>query len=383
MYSSADVIMFWWMPQVWISGVWTVDVMFGGSATDVTIGTANMSNPSINGTSNAFDVLSAVGWLDGWNNRKSHIIENATGAGTGYQVPILVDYGSGVDGGDTVYLNEHCQPDFDDIRFTDNDGVTELDYWIQEKTDSDYAMFWVEVADNLNSSDATIYLYYGNTAVSTTSNGTETFPDGFDDFEGDLSFWDYMDDSGGSVALSTDTSCEGDYSVKYDLTISGDDIALRHFLTWDTNFAIGFSVKIMQTTGRVAACPVAWLYPENEVVHVVAWEDGYFKYKDPSEFEMTSIMAYSADQWYHIEARVTQGSADFDLVIDGAEVVSSGGYEIASSAIIERRGVNSDGITLGMNNAEGVCYFDGVYIRKYVAPEPAHGIWGAEENLLG
>jgi len=72
-------------------------------------------------------------WLSGWQYRKSHVIESASGAGTNYQVRIKVHYGSGTDSGEDVYLNSHCRTDFGDVRFTDDDGVTLLDYWIEEK----------------------------------------------------------------------------------------------------------------------------------------------------------------------------------------------------------------------------------------------------------
>jgi len=106
-----------------------------------------------------------MGWLTGWTYRKSHVINSASGAGTNYQVKIKAHYGSGTDSGEDVYLNGKCRTDFGDIRFTDDDGETELDYWMEEKVDSDYAVFWIEIADDLSSSNATIYIYYGNSTA--------------------------------------------------------------------------------------------------------------------------------------------------------------------------------------------------------------------------
>ena len=55
----------------------------------------------------------------------------------------------------------------------------------------DTATFWVKIDDDLSSTDATIYVYYGNTQATSASNGTATFVF-FDDFEdADLSEWDY------------------------------------------------------------------------------------------------------------------------------------------------------------------------------------------------
>jgi len=46
---------------------------------------------------------------------------------------------------DHVSCHEHCRTDFGDIRFTKSDGITELDYWMEEVVDGDYAVFWVKV----------------------------------------------------------------------------------------------------------------------------------------------------------------------------------------------------------------------------------------------
>lgn len=70
--------------------------------------------------------------------------------------------------GDEVYVYGHSRTDFGDIRFTDYDGITLLDYWMKEKVDGDYAIFWVKLAHDL-SSDQTIYMYYGKSDATTTS----------------------------------------------------------------------------------------------------------------------------------------------------------------------------------------------------------------------
>ena len=110
-------------------------------------------------------------WLTGWSYRKPITITNSSGGAlTDYQIKVVVAY------------NAHIQTDFDDIRFTDSGGSTELSYWIESKTDSSTATFWVKVS-SIPTSTSTIYVYYGNAGVSTTSNGDDTFAL-FDDFPG-------------------------------------------------------------------------------------------------------------------------------------------------------------------------------------------------------
>jgi len=102
--------------------------------------------------------------LSGWQYRKLHKIRGSTaGEVTDYQIRIVVHYGSGTDNGEHVYLDGKCRSDFGDIRFTADDGVTELPYWIEEKVDGNYAVFWVKIPYIPAYPDTTtIYIYYGN-----------------------------------------------------------------------------------------------------------------------------------------------------------------------------------------------------------------------------
>lgn len=183
-------------------------------------------------------------WLVGWDNRKSHIITNATGASLGYQVKIRVDYGSGTDGGEIVYLNGKCRTDFGDIRFTDNDGETELDYWMETKSNGNYAVFWVEVEDWLGI-DRTIYVYYGNSEATTTSDGGKTFVY-FDDFSSDTSSSyvaeadKYYSSGGASIYWNS-------ISEWMEITRSGSDGSTIFYVpnhSWHENYAYRVEITI-------------------------------------------------------------------------------------------------------------------------------------------
>ena len=96
-------------------------------------------------------------WLPGWKYRKSHNITGAAGAGVNYQIPFKVHYSAGTDSGMDVYCGENCSQDFSDIRFTGSDEQTTFDYWIETVVISDYAVFWVNIGEDLNQS-VTVYL---------------------------------------------------------------------------------------------------------------------------------------------------------------------------------------------------------------------------------
>jgi hypothetical protein len=105
-----------------------------------------------------------------WTKRKVVTIDNTGNSSTltNYQVQVSVTYDSDM------------QADFDDIRFTDNDGTTLIDHWLETKTDSTSATFWVEVPSIPASSNKTIYMYYGNSGASTASVFSGVFSQGSD-----------------------------------------------------------------------------------------------------------------------------------------------------------------------------------------------------------
>ena len=65
----------------------------------------------------------------------------------------------------TISLEGDSRTDFADVRFTDEDGSTMLDYSMDSKVEGDHAVFWVKTADSNNTSPITIYIYYGNPDV--------------------------------------------------------------------------------------------------------------------------------------------------------------------------------------------------------------------------
>ena len=139
-----------------------------GSGSGSYTGTANPASVTMNEP--ITETANFVPWLTGWSYRKSHVINPASGAGTNYPIRITVHYGSGTDSDVHVYLNGKCRTDFGDIRFTRSDGTTLLDYWMESKVDSDNAVFWVEVADDLSTNPVAIYLYYGNPSATRADN---------------------------------------------------------------------------------------------------------------------------------------------------------------------------------------------------------------------
>jgi|GEM_PF-1865978 len=91
-----------------------------------------------------------------------------------------------------------ARPDGGDIRFTDSDGLTFLNYWVESwDFASQKAVVWVNVPSIGPGATKTIHLHYGNPDAQDAGSGTATF-DLFDDFE-DLAAWNQ---SGSTVSVA-------------------------------------------------------------------------------------------------------------------------------------------------------------------------------------
>jgi len=169
-----------------------------------------------------------------WSYSKPITITNPV---AGYQMFVNVSYDSDM------------QNDFDDIRFFDDDNITELDYWLEYKVDGAYAYFWVKLNDTGN----TIYMYYGNPVASSTSSGSNT--------------WDYfLDWSFNHSANFTNLDLGGTngYEIHYDQLAGGATFntasgfrfmhytelsAITTLNNWDTGAGLGLLEDTGETFG--------------------------------------------------------------------------------------------------------------------------------------
>ncbi|EMR73342.1 protein of unknown function (DUF2341) [Thermoplasmatales archaeon SCGC AB-539-N05] len=172
-------------------------------------------------------------WNISWSYRKQlNLLNNLDD----YQMKIIV----GNNTGGNVTCNGHAQPDFDDIRFVNSTG-NELPYWRENYTTDTNATFWVNNTYN----DSIIWMYYGNNAVSTTSNGTTT--------------WDYFLDW--SVDHSSDfTNRENTnrYEIEYDnldtIFNSSNGFRFMHYTTTTTRtinqYGVGAILGLLDATAE-------------------------------------------------------------------------------------------------------------------------------------
>jgi hypothetical protein len=144
----------------------------------------------------------------------------------------------------TVPYDADMQSDFDDLRFTADDGVTLVPHWTERVVANTTAEVWVQVPTLPASDTATLFMYYNNVTASSTSSSTATFAV-IEAFESTVVGTDYVGDTnlftidgsfayGGSSGLDTtgfETSRATDGIGRTDLTVSqGEIIRWRQYI---------------------------------------------------------------------------------------------------------------------------------------------------------
>jgi hypothetical protein len=301
-------------------------------------------------------------------------------------------YASVGSAGDTVALHGHSLTDFGDVRFTRSDGVTLLDYWMESKVDGDHAVFWVEVADNLSTNPATIYIYYGKSDATATSNGDNTFLL-FDDFPGnslDSSKWtSVIRGDGGSVSVANSEVTLN----PNDNTISSASI--QSVATFTNNILIRIKRKYTAGTedyldtslgaGAVVdemGNPYWWWHTTLKSGYNWIYHSAYGGYaglrRMPASGAYVELSITSKDLFdtsYKIHDLVYTSNGVVKWIVDGAQVVNAADTNFLSN---NKKILISQGEFLNGQGADTV--IDYVFVRKYVYPEPTHGSWGSEET---
>jgi hypothetical protein len=310
-------------------------------------------------------------WLAGWGYRKSHLITASAGAGTNYQVGIKVYKTTGTDGTETVngatmgkvYVGVHCRDDFGDIRFTDNDETTELDYWMESSTSGVSAVFWVEVRDTLES-DATIFVYYGKSDATTTSNGVNTFLL-FDHFLGETLNTDLWNSAGTPVVGSGKVTITG---------TAGEEIASKN--SYGKGTAIRASGQLDSTSG--GGQPVIGYQNDIQDTNVVE----LFTYNSSGNYTGYTKTAGGTS------GGIDTGIADTTTCIMNIEWAADNlvKFQVSTSNLLSY--TNSAKIPTGTYPINIYCRFindfaafDWIVVRKYVGTEPVHSTWGSEESV--
>jgi hypothetical protein len=326
-----------------------------------------------------FSSVDAASWYSwSWLYRKGHVIGNAAGAGTNYQIKITVYYGAGADSAGSVYLNNKCNTDFSDIRFLAADNSTVLDYWLESKTDSNNAIFWVEVAADLTTNPTNIYIYYGNPSATSASNGANTFLF-FDDFSGDLSKWTIDPENTDAVAINSgalrhDPDASQSKNAYFDTRIITNSFTM-------TDGAVDYKVYLGGTVTVRKISQVGFRVNSNAMTSGYSWrmqngggDGGFFKYTSGAWAQFGGNYAdVTGNTWYKVEIQVI--GSNFQAFVNDVSVKSASDAGYAGPNYVQS---HVHGVNLVLNT--DYVLIDDLRVRKIVATEPAHGSWWPEEQ---
>gem|GEM_PF-6048849 len=294
-------------------------------------------------------------------------LTGSSGAGTNYVLPLVIKSGTD-DAISDIGLDRNASVFPHDIAFFDNDGTTALDHWIEDSA-ADPITIWVEVKDDLGSAQS-IVIKYGDSGVTTLSNGANTFPF-FDDFEsytvGTLpSPWTIRNNAnGGSISVQADPLDAGNKIMKM----------------WNSSSGSGWRA----VTGTFTAVGTS------TALHWKRYESGSGRHKGGLSIleGATHIVSNLFDSYYPMWDSYS-GSAyvDFSPDLDSTYPVS-GWHKMVDTVIGSEYTLDYDGTaytgiqrssqTNGIDNfyfgsldtdTSHVLGLDDVFVRKVVDPEP-------------
>jgi hypothetical protein len=313
-------------------------------------------------------------WLDGWLYRKPITLSRASGAVTDYQMKVLVSKSASATGED-VDCNGNCLDNFDDLRFTTDNGVTLLDYWI-ESISSDVATIWVEF-DSIGTSDTTFYMYYGNNGAVSVSNITNTFIIG-DDFE--------RGNNGDTIGGDwTETVAHAHISTTHDIGDStgftgtrgamliggaGRATATTPLTASDTSYAI--QCRVYHNITSDVHSVIQHGNSSKRLLVGISASGNSIQYFDGSWKATGSTATLNA--WSLLEVRnINFTAATFDIYLNGLLIKSAATMHASDvlNNIIKMYGTVKSGQDVWVDN---------YIVRNWRDTEPAWGTWGTEET---
>ncbi|MEM5816122.1 MAG: DUF2341 domain-containing protein, partial [Candidatus Aenigmatarchaeota archaeon] len=281
-------------------------------------------------------------WLSGWQYRiPITITERSKNTLTDYQVLVTINTQNLISQG-------KMRSDCGDIRFTDSDGKTLLNYWIESGCNSANTRIWVKVPNIPANSQKIIYLYYGNSQTTSASNATSTLVIYEDWSSGTLNGWMLRTTAPGYRVSITTTEGNPPPAV----IISGD------------NFAADYNQFIYKTISK----------PKNIGLRIIADHAGYHGFYTSNVF--TRYFIYKTDNTL---VAFHDYSGDVNNVwIYNNEWIVNDSVTLSLTSLWVGFGL-TDAWSANWNQ---YAIFDNIRVMYYVFPEPTVSLGNEETNLL-
>lgn len=311
------------------------------------------------------------GWLAGWSYRKQINITDAVGAGTNYQVKLLIAQNTGGNVG--LNNNSASFPSGEglggDLRFTAANGQTTLSFWV-ESVSGGIATVWVKVSESLDN-PRSIYVYYGNGAASNGSNGENTFIL-FDDFN------DGVIDTGKWTLTNSPTESGGNLNT---VAVNAQVESNIGYITTDHN---GLAVEFTADANATGHDLGMYFNCSSPSGYIYLLETNYASHG----FRISNSGAWGADNiWV---GGVTADKRFYRCTITGTEMIGyrwsdaldgAANYQTVSDTLATS--FNGATVRLALYGASASYpggFYDFVRVRKFVNSGPAFKSVGSAET---
>jgi PKD repeat protein len=299
---------------------------------------------------------STVSGLEGFSNTKTiNICPSTDGSLIDYQMSFDIGYES------------EMQSDFDDLRFTDENGIL-LPYWIESKTNSSETKVWVKIPVIDRTNGATVRMYYGNSTVSSESNGGSTFIS-FEDFE-DSEGLEYFVESGESIIDGYMQVSSNNGNVYYN---SADTYEIPYTIefdaaNWVTSWGHASVVPLQSNNYRLSLSNTRGSSTKDELC----------EYYSGTSHTLYDTLPYNDDTWYHWEMKI--GS-------DNTVTVKRNGVVLHNSTNFSRDVDNIGNASFqllvsGWSGGTGYIQVDNILVRQYEVNEPSYVVSSNELNIF-
>ncbi|MDP3057662.1 MAG: DUF2341 domain-containing protein [bacterium] len=272
----------------------------------------------------------------------------------------------------------NIKADGSDIRFTNSAGA-ELSYWIEKGSwnNTGNSIVWVKI-DSIAASPniTTIYMYYGNSLATSSSNAQNTF-DFFDDFDGavlDAAKWNPAPDILNTCGTPTINSTLLGSVLKITTTSSNSDPCGQHeVIKTLSSFSVNHAIRAKEKDNSGSWYPGTFGFglhlplPQNGVMKGICTNHQYclITVKDSNIF--SSATKITDNLWYIFDLLWTDSLATLtrnDVVLG----TNSDTNKIPTSSLPVTMG-NVGDMGGGASNTE--INMDWIAVRQFINPEPA------------
>ena len=319
-----------------------------------------------------------MGWLAGWSKSKIRYISGASGSGTNYQMTMTILASD---------LDNQMNADFGDVRFTDVDGTTLLNYSRQSYISGTSATFLILIPDP--SANTYIIVYYskaGQATGGTLSSVYDIYIDGQSDQT--ASFTQRSIGNGNLATLGYDAT-----NHRYTITAAQQDTAMFELLPnagtqgyeYRSDYAFSTVGGVHSEFGMAVRYSASGLYYLSDYQRQTTNIKKLWIVREPNppnaqyvdqtagtvpiadRIGTTNLNTYKVQNtFYTFTGRVYGSNLYCSESLDGLSVTASDTT------------YGSGSLGLYVFYGGPVIYFKNLWVRKYVSPEPTFTTWSGE-----